>query len=272
MCLLYQNVKGYLLKGKIKKTKAWSCYHSCHSWLAIHCSLHWKITDAPWLGYFFLFLFRKYAVFISNFKLDFRCYYSPQVSFFLLSCFLSWEEQRLETGLVGSGSCKYLCSVNLQRLFHKHIVQNVLLTFIQFPRNSIPGSKKIERVLSPLLQGQVLASASVFLTLALSARPKETFTPWGEMCPEIHNRMSQQCGTDCSELKFLSSWLQCFELSRLKGGSFPMMVYGFRKTPGWYFSCSVWLMLSCLTADTSGQFRTEICEPRGGSGGCHQCI
>lgn len=54
MCLLYQNTKGYLLKGKIKKTKAWCCYHSCHGWLAVFCNLHWKITDAPSFLFFFI--------------------------------------------------------------------------------------------------------------------------------------------------------------------------------------------------------------------------
>lgn len=178
MCLLYQNIKGYLLKGKIKKTKASSCYHSCHSWLVVFCSLHWKITGAPWGFFLFVFCFfvsfcsDKYVVFISNFKLDFHCYYWLLHNFSLLSCFLPWEEQRLETGLVSSGSRKYLCNIN-------HIEHNVLLTFIQFPRKSIPWSKKIERGLSPLHQGQVLASASVFLMLAPSAGPKEMSTPWG---------------------------------------------------------------------------------------------
>jgi len=44
----------------------------------------------------------------------------------------------VETGLVSNGSCKYLCSIGVQRLFHNHIGHNVLLTFIQFPRKSIP--------------------------------------------------------------------------------------------------------------------------------------
>lgn len=53
----YRNIKGYLFKGKIKKTKAWLCYLYCHSWLAVFCNLHWKITDALWFCFWFVLFF-----------------------------------------------------------------------------------------------------------------------------------------------------------------------------------------------------------------------
>lgn len=137
----YQNIKGYLFKGKIKKTKAWLCYIYCHSWLAVFCNLHWKITDALWFC-FCLFFYNvsycsdKCAVSIGDFRLDFHCCYSSQVNSSLLSSF-PWEEQGLETDLVSNDICKYLCNISVERLFHSHIEHNLLLTFIQFPGKSI---------------------------------------------------------------------------------------------------------------------------------------
>lgn len=79
------------------------------------------------LDFFFFFYVSsyldKYVVCISDFWLDFNCYYSSQANSSLLSCVLPWKEQGLETGLVSNGSCKYLCNISVQRLFHNCIEQ-----------------------------------------------------------------------------------------------------------------------------------------------------